>query len=446
MTVGCQALEAETIRDLCTCQFGGYEMDKAFAFRGGRMIEVKACDLRNAQEAREISPFFDGHQLETGYVSACLRQGTIHISAHFRHLPDMKSVRQKLEEDIARRQISDGESQVHSHAKNLIASVLDQHVRSGTPLPWQLFDQSVSSFPLRGNLLSGITEVRTEFPIVTPCGLNFRVDVALLGKHLSLTKGPRSTEEPVLRAIVEIEHRHKFELLKCLAVQSMGVPLLAIGTDAAQRAISREWALATLSDLNAPERSDNIFLHLPFTLYPTFLDIPDVVRGERKHEFIIIVRDDLFRTMLSELDRLKRAMSLHDDEVKIIPFNINGNHDQAASKTLGLIGPLCGPKWETYNDCRFIRVQCDIPHNRPGNVYTFHLSMAALFARYPGLVGYKFCINADVRSREPLWMGKDLTGNVVKIAPRQLSVQIRKLDDLLHSRCPVISEDFDGVE
>jgi len=411
-------------------------MDKAFAFRAGRIIEVNACEIMNAQEARDLRPFFDSKQFETGYVSASLRKKKINVVAHFRHFSNKRSLYQSLEEDIIHRQKLSGESQLHSDAKNTVASVLNEYIRRGTPLPWHLLDRQISSFRLVGNLLGEVSAVKTEFPVVTPYGLTFRADIALLGNspRKMIDRGDEAAE-PILRAIVEIEHMHKFELLKCLAVQSMGVPLLAINTFGIPQTVSQEWALSTLSELNTPEVSNRrCYLHLPLTLYPTFLDIPPAVRNhDRRHELIIFVKDDLFNNILSALDQLKRSASLHDDRVLIIPFNKGRHEDEAVFRTLSLIGPVCGPDWKTYSGHRFIRVQCDVPHNRRCNIYGFHLSLTTLLARYPVLVGYKYYLNADVRSSGPLWLGKDLAGNTIDIAPRQLTDESRKLNCLLNN-------------
>jgi hypothetical protein len=409
-------------------------MDNALACNAGRIIEVKAGGIKDAQEAGDLRPFFDSTQCEVGYVSRSHRNKQINVVAHFRHFPHKKSFYEKLQEDITQRQQSSGESQVHLNAKHSIASGLNDYIRRGTPLPWQLFDRAVSSFRLAGNLLGEVSSIKTEYPVVTPYGLTFRADIALLQdspfKMIDKGDGPAG---PVLRAIVEIEHKHKSELLKCLAVQSMGVPLLAIDISCMSGTVSAEWASSVLAELITPEVANRkCYLHLPMTLYPTFLDIPPAVRNhDCKHEFVIFVRDDLFTDMLSGLDSLKRSLSLHDDKVQIIPYNKKRNEDEAVFRTLRLIGPLCGPDWTTYSSHRFVRVRCDVPYNHRGNIYRFNLCLATLLARYPAIAGYKHYLNADVRSSGTIWLRRDSTGDVINIAPRQLSDQAKKLNKLM---------------
>jgi hypothetical protein len=393
-------------------------MNSALIFRGGRITSVMACEMKNAQEARDVAPFFDGEWIGVNYVSACLRKGGINVTAHFRHGAFRPSLAQKTREQITLREKLHGESQEHSAAKDIIANVINQHLRKKIPLPWRLTDSQISDYHLSGDFLSEVITVKPEHTIITPHGFTFRADIALLGPAMHTSD---KAAAPVLLGLIELEYKHRFELLKCLAIKSLGVPLVSLDITDREQEICEEWGHHVLAQLNNMESTNNrAYLYLPTSLCPTFLDVPIGFTCGR-HEFVIFVKDEFFLKLLSDLDRLKRVLSLHDNHVKIVPFNMKGNEDVAIVRTLTAVGPLAGPEWRQYNDRRFIRVQCSVPYRRAGNAYLFHLLKAALLNRYETLTGYKYRIDANVFAKDPLWQMKDANGNIVRIAPKHLS-------------------------
>jgi hypothetical protein len=359
------------------------------------------------------------------WVNSALRRGRIPVRQHFRHVGTINFERRladKVYEEIRLRN-SLGEGPVHRKAKTVLHHALTGCIHDGEKVPWVWSNRAATSFQLSGDLLSEVVEARVEEEIKTPPGINFRADIALFGKVIK--------RRNLLLGIIELEHHHRFDYMKCLVYRQLGVPVVSVDlSGSVETEITEDWAMRTLEDMSiAPgDRDRKTHVLLPYSLYPIFADIPYPVRQDT-HEFIIFVRDDDFEHLLRHLDDLKRCLSLNDKKVLVRPYNRMMREDEAMEKTLGSVGLLAGPNWRDYNERRFIRVICAVPSDKRGRGYIFHLVMASLLnAYYDVLSGYRFNreLQVDRSSGPPVWCKRE-EGTLTPLHPVHLAEPLRPL-------------------
>jgi len=367
----------------------------------------------------------DEHVKPVTWVSSALRGGRIPVRRHFRHVGTINFERHlagKICEEIRLRN-SLGEGPVHRKAKTILHRALTDRIHDGAKIPWVWSNAKATSFQLSGDLLSEVVEARTEEEIKTPLGINFRADIALFGKVIK--------RRSLLLGIIEMEHHHRFDYIKCFVYRQLGVPVVSVDLSRLTEAeITENWTMRTLENMASASgnRDRRIHILLPYSLYPTFVDIPYSTRQGR-HEFIIFVRDDDFERLLRHLDDLKRCLSLNDKKVLVRPYNRMMREDEAMKKTLNSVGFLAGPNWRNYNERRFIRVICAVPRDKRGRGYIFHIIMASLLnAYYDVLVGYRFNreLQVDRSSEVSVWCTRE-EGRLTPVHPVHLAEPLRPL-------------------
>ncbi len=389
------------------------------------MERVSAECISSSAAARELGPLVDEHVKPVTWVNSALRRGRIPVRQHFRHVGTMKFERHlagKICEEIRLRN-SLGEGPVHRKTKTMLYHALTGCIHHSVKIPWVSSNRVATSFRLSGDLLSEVVEARVEEEIKTPLGINFRADIALFGKVIR--------KRNLLLGIIELEHHHRFDYMKCLVYRQLGVPVISVDLSGLTEAeITEDWTMRTLEGMSITpgDRDRKTHILLPYSLYPIFADIPYPMRQDT-HEFIIFVRDDDFELLLRHLDDLKRCLSLNDKKVLVRPYNRMMREDEAMEKTLGSVGVLAGPSWRNYNERRFIRVICAVPRDKRGRSYIFHVVMASLLnAYYDVLIGYRFNreLQVDRSSGLPVWCKRE-EGTLTPVHPVHLAEPLRPL-------------------
>ena len=163
-------------------------MDKAtvvFSRKGLLRESIEARHVRSREHARKLWPFVDPQAKDelVTWVSPTFEAGRVKRRSHFRRLPASASIdlKARFDDEEAQRQRQVSESAEHALAKQLIVAELARRLDSGRGLPWSFKDDSVSDFPLVGNLLLGAADVASEHPLRTPFGSSYRLDIAVLG-------------------------------------------------------------------------------------------------------------------------------------------------------------------------------------------------------------------------------------------------------------------------
>lgn len=389
------------------------------------MERVLAESISSTAAARELGPLVDEHVKPVTWVNSSMRRGRIPVRRHFRHVGAMNFERHladKICEEIRLRN-SLGEGPVHRKAKSMLYHALTGCIHDGVKIPWVSSNRGATSFRLSGDLLSEVVTAQMEEEIKTPFGINFRADIALFGKVIK--------KRNLLLGIIELEHHHRFDYMKCLVYKQLGVPVISIDLSGLTEAeITEDWAMQSLESMGdaSGDRDRKTHILLPYSLYPIFADIPYLMRQD-KHEFIIFVRDDDFERLLTHLDNLKRCLSLNDKKVLVRPYNRMMQEDKAMEKTLSSVGVLAGPNWRDYNERRFIRVICAVPRDKRGRGYIFHLVMASLLNAYHDvLIGYRFNreLQVDRSSGLSVWCKRE-EGTLILVHPVHLAEPVRPL-------------------
>jgi hypothetical protein len=392
-------------------------MKEAFRYSSikGTKVKINARRITSAWEARKLGPFFQANK-QLYWVSPAKRNGYA-VNPYFRNYPK-GSRRRSLASLLNECARPGGESKVHELARETTKELMRERLNSKRKIEWHFIDRRVSAFPLGGDILSEVEKVDTEYWVVTPFGQMFRVDLALLGRKIN---GVR----PLL-GIIEFEGSHGFNHLRCMMLKSLGCPLIAVNIKGLQKEdISRAWSyrMLTQTSLTAPEGRRGNYIYLHEMLYPVYTNIPHHIRKDHKHEFIVFAGDGIFEELIEKLRELKYAFRLGDGQVLI----------QEARNGLGEAGRIVGRRWREYNRRRYIRVALDVPLERKGGIYLFHLAMANLLnAQYDTLVGYKYRREATGGDRR-LWHRGDGSGGRLRIIQKHMSEPLRLILNELSS-------------
>lgn len=374
---------------------------RVYSWSGILTDAVEATEIKSRADARKLGPFADFDRRRVTWVrwSQIAKTGRWR-RAHFRHLPKpglASDTRRELSREFERREASKAESSEHLRAKEHLAEYLRSLLTAGRSLRWAFIDKRVSNFPLTGDLLSDVVEVETEYSIHTPFGKDYKLDIALLG--------PTIARRPIVLGGIEIEFTHEFEMSRCLVCKALGFPLFCIDiSEPAAEASSPRWlesALIETTTTSGDQRRRN-YIYIHDTLYPVYMDIPDTIANEQRHQYIVFVREDEFEYLLSLLIKLKEALGIDGNQVLIQPVPCKNEQMLSMFRNEGSIA---GHDWANYNQTRYIRVSLDRPVQKSGVIYKYHLAMAAILnAHFETLVGYKYRAGLhNEEPREPIW-------------------------------------------
>lgn len=407
---------------------------RVYSWSGILVDTVEATEIKSRADARKLGPFADFERRCMTWVrwNQIARTGRWR-RAHFRHLPKPNSesdTRRELNREFERRESAKAESSEHSTAKKHLAQYLRGLLAAGRSLRWAFVDKRVSDFPLTGNLLSEVVDVQTEYAIQTPFGKDYKLDIALLG--------PIIAKNPIVLGGIEIEFTHEFEMARCLVCKALGFPLFCIDiSDSAMETITSNWIESALIETTASSgdqrRRNYIYIH--DALYPVYMDIPDSIAKEQRHQYVVFVRDNDFDRLLSLLIKLKEALGIVGNEVLVQPVPCKNDQMLAMFRNEGSIA---GHDWANYNTTRYIRVSLDRPVRKSGPIYKYHLAMAAILnAHFETLVGYKF--RAGLHNEEPtepiwhVWIPDDGRARKTPLIQKHVSEPLGSIISVLES-------------
>lgn len=390
-------------------------MNKAlrlYSWSGILVDTVEANEIKSRADARKLGPFADFDRRRVTWVRwSQITKTKRWRRAHFRHLPKPtpeSDIRRELCREFERREAAKAESSEHSSAKEHLAGYLRGLLAGGQSLRWAFVDKRVSEFPLTGDLIADVVDVKTEYALHTSFGKDYKLDIALLG--------PLIAKRPIVLGGIEIEFTHEFEMSRCLVCKALGFPLFCIDiSDSGTQAASSRWLESALIETTASSgdqrRRNYIYIH--DALYPVYMDIPKSIAKEQRHQYIVFVRDDQFESLLSLLIKLKQALGIVGNEVLIQPVRCKNEQMLSMFRNEGSIA---GHDWANYSQSRYIRASLDRPVQKSGAIYKYHLAMAALLnAHFETLVGYKYRLGLyNEEPNEPIWHAWVPDGGVVK--------------------------------
>jgi hypothetical protein len=413
-------------------------MDEAivvFSRKGIFQITIAARDVRSREHARKLWPLVSPgaeRQMVT-WVSPSFENGKLRRRSHFRVLPAQHTFNPKAhfedEETIRWRSVQ--ESPEHSRAKELVAAELSRRLNAGLAMPWVFKDADASDYSLEGNLLLGADQVATEYPLETPFGSTFRLDVAVLGP-------PVQTELMVLGG-VEIELGHAFDGRKALIGKSLGFPLISIDiTDMKLDELTTEWAqqvlTATTRSHEQGRRQTYIYLH--DLLYPLYTQLPAFLDDEQRHQFLVFADDKTLNKLVRWMNLLAEKLEYPKGTVAVAL--VNGKSEQSR-KMLERAGQVVGPDWKKFNSQRCLRLTLPRPKG-PADLqaHRFHMTMARiLLSHTDALVGYKYCNGVDNNHpAEDVWVAyrwaADLKSHTKhRVLPKRLAEPISRLIEIV---------------
>lgn len=352
------------------------------------------------------------------------------VRPHFRHWSREGTGRKMFPtfgEALARREATRSESPRHRKAKRVCAEALTELIKNGSRLPWAFRNPEISDFPMTGDLLSGVSEVREEYSIDTPFGEKYRFDVALVASGGSFKK-------PVILGAIEFEFESRLSIWKTAVCKAAGIPIVSIDLDeVGEEMITREWIVRTLLETAASSedgrRRNFIFVHS--MLYPVFLDVPAKLRlGPDRHQYVVFAPNETLGQLKTRIEQLRERLGLREQEALVQP---NRATSEQARRMMRHEGSMAGHDWAKYNPDRYLRISLDVPRRKQGALYLFHAVLARLLCSADCLVGYKFEMGANNwDSEEPMWKVKKWNEQKgvekeFKIAPKHLSQPLRPL-------------------
>lgn len=412
-------------------------MDEAilvFSRKGALKTAIKARDIKSREDARKLWPFVTKetpHKFVT-WVSPTFTDGILKRRSHFRSLPSeqTKSLREHIQ-DEARSWQASRESAHHMSAKELLRNELQERLDSNRQLIWSFKDPRSSDFHFEGDLLFGAERIETEWPLHTPFGMNYRLDVGILGKVEA------SGERSILGGI-EVEHGHAFDGFKALIGKSMAFPLISIDiSETPTSELTREWAQdvvsATTLDHALGYRKTYVYLH--DLLYPQFVRLPGFNDKEHRHQFVIFASDETLGNLERSLKMFAKEHGYSQKDVAIM--SLNARNEQALT-TLRNDGEVIGNDWSSFNDHRCLRISLDRPiDSKDQKSHFFHSYMARiLLAETDLVVGYRYRnLLPNNRPEEDLWTYREFKGGQLvgehRLLPKRLAEPIGQLIKLL---------------
>lgn len=393
---------------------------------------IRAMEISSREHARKLWPFVEpgpSRQMVTWVRASFYENGGLQRRSHFRLLPIQRTLdlRIRFDEEERDRVSQAGESKKHSQAKELIAAELSRRLNQRLGLQWAFNDEGSSDYPLVGNLLLGADEVSVEQTLTTPFESTFRLDIALLGA------GPQDSR--MIVGALEIEFTHEFDGRKAMIGRSLGFPLISIDvTDMELEEITPAWAAAVLSDTTRNDEKGRRFtyVYLHDLLYPLYVQIPEFINPEKRHQYIIFSDEATLQKLAGWLRKLAELLEYPKNTVSI--SLVNATSDQA-QKMLESAGAIVGPDWREFNERQCLRVTlplsrgpADLQENR------FYMQMARLILMHGhAAVGYLYANgyhNDD--PEEDIWIANRLDADSKKwlphrVLPKRLSDPVERL-------------------
>jgi len=261
-----------------------------------------------------------------------------------------------------------------------------------------------------------------EHTVRTPFGNTYRFDVALLA----------SAQGPILAAI-EFELKNRVPAWKLAMCTTLGFPIITIGLqEMTEDQITKEWILKTLTEttLSNEEGRRRNFFFLHSILWPIYASIPPAVRkNERRHTYLVFAADKDLEVLAEGLLHLRKKLKLQNN----IHLHIHQSRNEETQREMAQDGAMAGHDWAEYNDHRYLRIILDIPLEKSGPIYLYHLIMSGrLTSQIECLVGYKPTTESwNFDPFDPLWRHRvlDQAGKYVdrKILPKHLFYPLRVL-------------------
>ena len=409
-------------------------MDEAvvvFSRKGLFQMRITAREVRSREHARKLWPLVAPGAIQqmVTWVSPSFENGKLRRRSHFRQLPTEKTydIKAQFEEEELKRQHTVHESPEHQKAKALIAAELTHRLAAGLGMPWAFKDADASDYPLEGNLLLGADQVVTEYPLSTPFGSSFRLDIAVLG--------PPIQTEPMVLGGVEIELGHAFDGRKALIGKSLGFALISIDiTEMALDEITPQWAeqalTATTRSHEQGRRQTYIYLH--DLLYPLYAQLPTFLDNEQRHQYLVFADDATLRKLVNWVNLLAKTLNYSSGSVAVAI--VNGKSEQSR-KMLERAGQVVGPDWEQFNNHQCLRLTVPRPKG-PADLqsHRLHMTMARLLlSRADALVGYKYCNGVDNNHPEEdvwiahRWIADQNIHTQHRVLPKRLAEPINRL-------------------
>jgi len=406
---------------------------RLYSFSGLLKEQIYASNIKSPSDARKLGPFVDTDKFPVTWVNwSKPRVGTFKKTPpYFRHYPQGRIKKERLkiilDEEIKERQTF-RESKVHNQAKIALANYLTQELQCNSKIEWAYKDNRISEYSLTGDLLSEVVDIKTEYYYRTPFDTEYKFDIVLLGKKLN--KGP------IILGAIEIEKENKFGLLKCLLCKSLGFPLISINIENLQISdIDEKWCKEAIRETTESSedslRRNYIYIHN--FLYPVFINLPQSIRNDTKHQYIVFVAEEKFDSLYKHLEGYKKLLGFVDNK-SIHIHKVCINEKEPSSLTMFKNeGSIAGSDWKDYNPSKYIRITLDVPTIKKGNIYLYHLVISRLLnSHYQTLTGYKYAkglINKSIE--EPVWSKIELSKKSKRIIPKQMSEPIKPMLDLL---------------
>lgn len=430
-------------------------MDKAtivFSRKGLLRESIEARHVRSREQARKLWPFVapgTKNELVT-WVSPSFQSGRLRKRSHFRKFPGRTGInlRERFDDEEAERERWASESPEHAQAKKLIAAELSARLADGRGLPWAFRDDSVSDFPLIGNLLGGAREVDTEHRLVTPFGSTYRLDIAVLGAPVS--------KHPILLGGIEIERWHHFDGRKALIGKSMGFPLITVDiTEMTLDDLTEEWAATALSNTTRddPQGRRLSYVYLHDLLYPQFIAIPKDVQKDPKHQYLVFADDATIDRLSTWLGKVATDLEYPQGQVSLQKLN---GKSPSARVALQTAGEIVGTGWEDFNNQRCLRISVPRPIGQADvRGHRLHTTLAKLLLSQDCLVGYQYA--PSIYNDDPdedvwlryRWRSEHHRNEIFRVAPKRLAEPIGRLvtflDGIAGSRRAPSLPSSDGV-
>ena len=406
-----------------------------YSWKGYCVEKISSFAVKSPSSAQTLGPFVDENRKPVLWVNWGRRQDGIAIPPYFRHWPKGVVGRHWVPDykaEITATTALKHESRVHLKAKAVCSQLLTKLIAEGKPLPWCFKDETSSDFPLSGNLLSNVIQVKEECPLKTPFDQQrYCFDIGLLG--------PKILEKPQLLGAIEFELTSRMGIWKTAVCKALGFPLMTVNLDGVNETqITEDWCYRILTETTTTsddgQRRNYLFVHT--MLYPVYLDLPEKFRPENRHRFIVFASDKELQKLRELLNRISEALELPKNAFLIQP---HPNKNATTQKEMEHEGSMAGHDWKEYNDHFYLRISVNAPRPKNGPLYRLHLALAHLLnCQFDCLVGYKYqqtVSNNPDQQENPIWIHRDWRDcnnwTDLKVAPKHLSQPLRPLRKFL---------------
>jgi len=377
---------------------------RLYSWRGLMKDQIDAIRIKSHSDARKLGPFVTEDKLPLIWVNWSKPNSTNRkkTKPYFRHYPKGNLVKKKnyltIEEEHKEKR-DFAESDIHKLCRTSLQSFLTNLIEKGESIIWSFLDKSISNFLISGNFLSEVETVETNYKYKTPFNIEYEFDIALLGRKMS--------KERIILGAIEIEKTHKFGFLKLLISKTLGFPLISVNVEDLELSdIDDNWCKKTVSETtnNSDDGLRRNYIYIHNFLYPVYTNIPDELRKDEKHQFLIFCITEQYDKLYENIKTIRKLLSFSENEILIQPFIINQN-EPTSIKTSENEVSIAGSEWKNFNDKKYLRITLPVPKEKKGNIYLFHLVLARLLnAHYTSLVGYKYCKGINNHEPEnPIW-------------------------------------------